>query len=125
MSGFSLTAKRTCLGVSLKLIRPSFNLLTNDGYSVTNVENFHRRRNRSSQSHIINVTRLLSSQPHDSKVNSRSMIITRFQSVYSVNQNMDWSVLILRCLLTGARFCNMGTSTRGSTSAGNALMMLG
>ncbi|XP_031164628.1 glutamyl-tRNA(Gln) amidotransferase subunit C, mitochondrial [Sander lucioperca] len=59
MSVFSLAAKRTCRGVScLKITR----------YSVTNVENFHRRRNRCLQSHITNVTRLFSSHPHNSKV---------------------------------------------------------
>ncbi|XP_044052859.1 glutamyl-tRNA(Gln) amidotransferase subunit C, mitochondrial [Siniperca chuatsi] len=68
MSVFSLAVKRTCRGVSQKIIRPSFNLLTNDGYSATNMENFRRRRNSCSRSHITNVTRLLSSQPHNPKV---------------------------------------------------------
>ncbi|XP_034398030.1 glutamyl-tRNA(Gln) amidotransferase subunit C, mitochondrial [Cyclopterus lumpus] len=67
MSLFSLSAKCTCRAVSMKSHRPSFNLLTNDGYSVTKVENLHRR-NRCLQSHITRVTRLLSSEPHHSKV---------------------------------------------------------
>ncbi|XP_029295821.1 glutamyl-tRNA(Gln) amidotransferase subunit C, mitochondrial [Cottoperca gobio] len=61
---FSLAAKRACRGVSLK----SFHLLTNDGYSITNVEHIHRNTNRCLQSHITNVTRLSSSRPHNSKV---------------------------------------------------------
>ncbi|KAG8012040.1 Glutamyl-tRNA(Gln) amidotransferase subunit C [Nibea albiflora] len=55
MSVISFAAKR---GVSLKIIRPWCNLLTNDGYSASNVEKSHSTR----------VTRLWSSQPHNTKV---------------------------------------------------------
>ncbi|XP_037633502.1 glutamyl-tRNA(Gln) amidotransferase subunit C, mitochondrial-like isoform X1 [Sebastes umbrosus] len=69
MSVFSLAAKRTCRGVSLKLTSPSFNLLINNRYSVIKVENLHRRRRSSClQSCNTRATRLLSSQPHNSKV---------------------------------------------------------
>ncbi|XP_042343925.1 glutamyl-tRNA(Gln) amidotransferase subunit C, mitochondrial [Plectropomus leopardus] len=64
----SLAARRACCGVSLKITRPSFNLSRYDGCSQTHVENLHRRRNRCLQSYTITVTRLLSSQPHNSKV---------------------------------------------------------
>ncbi|XP_035514827.1 glutamyl-tRNA(Gln) amidotransferase subunit C, mitochondrial [Morone saxatilis] len=56
MSAFGLVAKR---GVSLKIIRPSLKLLTNDGSSAGNIF---------LQGHSTNITRLLSSQPHNPKV---------------------------------------------------------
>lgn len=65
MSALRLAAKRTC---GVRVSRPSCNLSTNDGYMVTNVESLPRRRHSSLQSHMTNVTRLLSSQPHNSKV---------------------------------------------------------
>ncbi|KAM9360541.1 glutamyl-tRNA(Gln) amidotransferase subunit C, mitochondrial isoform 1-T1 [Symphorus nematophorus] len=68
MSVLIFAAKRTCRGVSLTVTRPSCNLFTNDGYSVTNVENFHRRKKSRPQGHNTNVTRLFSSQPHNPKV---------------------------------------------------------
>ncbi|XP_068422600.1 glutamyl-tRNA(Gln) amidotransferase subunit C, mitochondrial [Clinocottus analis] len=67
MSLFSLAAKCTCRAVSMQISRPSFNLLTNGGYSVRKAENLHKR-NSCLQSYIINVTRQLSSKPHHSKV---------------------------------------------------------
>ncbi|XP_075955332.1 glutamyl-tRNA(Gln) amidotransferase subunit C, mitochondrial isoform X1 [Anarhichas minor] len=57
MSLFSLAAKCTCRGLSMKIPRPSFNLLTNDRHPITNVE---------IQSHVTHVTRLL--RNHHSKV---------------------------------------------------------
>ncbi|XP_038560566.1 glutamyl-tRNA(Gln) amidotransferase subunit C, mitochondrial [Micropterus salmoides] len=68
MSVFSLTVKRTCSSVSANIIRPSCNLLTHDGHSITNVGDFHSGRNRCLQKHTTNVTRLLSSQPHNPKI---------------------------------------------------------
>lgn len=67
MSLFSLAAKCTCRAVSRKIPRPSFSLLTNEGYSVTKVENLHKRSS-CLQSHVTNVTRQLSSEPPHSKV---------------------------------------------------------
>ncbi|KAM9360542.1 glutamyl-tRNA(Gln) amidotransferase subunit C, mitochondrial isoform 2-T2 [Symphorus nematophorus] len=55
MSVLIFAAKRTCRGVSLTVTRPSCNLFTNDGYSVTNVENFHRRKKSRPQGHNTNV----------------------------------------------------------------------
>ncbi|KAF7661993.1 hypothetical protein LDENG_00248650 [Lucifuga dentata] len=68
MFAFSCAAARTCYSVPLKCIRPSFNLLTTDGYSVTNGPNFHIRRDHRLQYIVKNVTRLFSSQPHNPKV---------------------------------------------------------
>ncbi|XP_070760933.1 glutamyl-tRNA(Gln) amidotransferase subunit C, mitochondrial [Enoplosus armatus] len=68
MSVFSLSVKRICRGVSLKIPRPSFSLSTNDGHSATNSGNFLSRRNRCLQSHITHVTRLLSAKAHNPKV---------------------------------------------------------
>ncbi|XP_071338993.1 glutamyl-tRNA(Gln) amidotransferase subunit C, mitochondrial isoform X1 [Trachinotus anak] len=67
MSVFSLNAARTCRGVSLKIIRPSFNLLTHDGLSGTDEVSI-RGRGACPRSHIANVPRLFSSQPHNPKV---------------------------------------------------------
>ncbi|XP_071338994.1 glutamyl-tRNA(Gln) amidotransferase subunit C, mitochondrial isoform X2 [Trachinotus anak] len=66
MSVFSLNAARTCRGVSLKIIRPSFNLLTHDGLSGTDEVSI-RGRGACPRSHIANVPRLFSSQPHNPK----------------------------------------------------------
>ncbi|GLD73243.1 glutamyl-tRNA(Gln) amidotransferase subunit C, mitochondrial [Lates japonicus] len=68
MSVLSFTATLTCRVVSLKTIRPPFNLLRNDGHSVPNVVNFNRRNSSCLQSRITNVSRLFSSQPHNPKV---------------------------------------------------------
>ncbi|GAA6224766.1 glutamyl-tRNA(Gln) amidotransferase subunit C, mitochondrial [Lates japonicus] len=68
MSVLSFTATLTCRVVSLKIIRPPFNLLRNDGHSVPNVVNFNRRNSSCLQSRITNVSRLFSSQPHNPKV---------------------------------------------------------
>jgi len=68
MSAFSFTAGRTCCGVSQKIIQPSFTAFTKDRYSISTVLNFHRRRNSRLSTHITNVTRLFSSQPHNPKV---------------------------------------------------------
>ncbi|KAM7416637.1 hypothetical protein PAMA_018608 [Pampus argenteus] len=65
MSAFCFTAGRTCCGVSQKIIQPSFKTLTKDRYSLSNI---HRRRNSCLPTHITNVTRLFSSQPHNPKV---------------------------------------------------------
>ncbi|XP_068995334.1 glutamyl-tRNA(Gln) amidotransferase subunit C, mitochondrial-like [Embiotoca jacksoni] len=67
MLAFRLAASRTCRDVSQKMSRSSLNLSTNDTYSFTMVENFHRRSCRP-QSHITNGMRLYSSQPHNPKV---------------------------------------------------------
>ncbi|KAK5871445.1 hypothetical protein PBY51_004328 [Eleginops maclovinus] len=63
---FCIVVKRSCRGVRVSL--KSCNLLANDGYSITNVELLHRRRKHFLQSHNTNVTRLLSSRPHNSEV---------------------------------------------------------
>ncbi|XP_040898369.1 glutamyl-tRNA(Gln) amidotransferase subunit C, mitochondrial [Toxotes jaculatrix] len=68
MSVFSLTAGRTCRSSSLKIFVPPFNLLTNNGHSVTNAVNSNRRSGSCLKSHMTTVTRLFSSQPHNPKV---------------------------------------------------------
>ncbi|XP_022611410.1 glutamyl-tRNA(Gln) amidotransferase subunit C, mitochondrial [Seriola dumerili] len=68
MSVFSFTATRTCCGVSLKIIRPSFNLLTNNVHSAINVVSINRRSGTCTRSNITNIRRVFSSQPHNPKV---------------------------------------------------------
>ncbi|XP_040011503.1 glutamyl-tRNA(Gln) amidotransferase subunit C, mitochondrial isoform X1 [Xiphias gladius] len=68
MSAFGLTARRTCRGVPLKMIGPSFSPLTNDGRRVRNAMNLDRRSDSCPRSHITDVTRPYSSRPNNPKV---------------------------------------------------------
>uniref|UniRef100_A0A3P8U337 Glutamyl-tRNA(Gln) amidotransferase subunit C, mitochondrial n=1 Tax=Amphiprion percula TaxID=161767 RepID=A0A3P8U337_AMPPE len=68
MSALSLAALRTSCGVPPKIIRSTSRLLSNDGYTITNVEKTFHRRSCYVQTYILNVTRLYSSQPHNPKV---------------------------------------------------------
>ncbi|XP_040011504.1 glutamyl-tRNA(Gln) amidotransferase subunit C, mitochondrial isoform X2 [Xiphias gladius] len=67
MSAFGLTARRTCRGVPLKMIGPSFSPLTNDGRRVRNAMNLDRRSDSCPRSHITDVTRPYSSRPNNPK----------------------------------------------------------
>ncbi|XP_037339288.1 glutamyl-tRNA(Gln) amidotransferase subunit C, mitochondrial isoform X1 [Pungitius pungitius] len=67
MSLYSLAAKSSCRCVSITITRLSFNLLTNYGHSVANVDKIHKRNNVL-PNYTTNVTRVLSSKLHHSQV---------------------------------------------------------